>query len=51
MYKITIKTTQGDVYAEINDIEELEELLKPYYKIYYEVQAQRVEDKTLVKKM
>lgn len=43
MYKIRITTTQGIVETEIENINELEQLLIPYYEIYIGLEAKYYE--------
>lgn len=48
-YEVTIKTTNGNVQEQIDDLKELEGLLIKYYETYISVDAKEV--KTLKKEI
>ena len=52
-YKLIIKIPNDEIEIELNDISELEEKLKPYYDIYYEINLTMIEEnvKKLGKKL
>ena len=41
-YDVVIKTTQGDVRTQIDDLKEMEALLIKYYETYISVDAKEV---------
>lgn len=52
-YEVVIKTTNGLIRTEINDLKELEDLLIKYYEVYISVNVnnkEQVKKKVRVKK-
>ena len=45
MYKLTIKTIYETIELEIEDLEELQEVLKLYEDVYVEIQMTRIKEK------
>ena len=45
MYKLTIKTIYETIELEIEDLEELQEVLKLYEDVYVEMQMTRIKEK------